>query len=77
MFQKQKFLFKPKRKPPYFNMKIKLNRKRLYRTDSVRYLGVKIAKLPSIFSDWFTFSSISYNYQTSFASKGNLEIPSV
>ena len=35
-------IFKPKRKPLDFNMKIKLNGKRLYPTDSVRYLGVKI-----------------------------------
>ena len=34
-------------------------------------------KLPSIFTNWFTFSSMSHNYQTSFASKGNLQIPSV
>ena len=36
------FFFKPKRKPLDFNMKIKLNGKRLYLTDSERYLGVKI-----------------------------------
>ena len=35
-------IFKPKRKLPDFNMKIKLNGKRLYPTDSVRYLGVTI-----------------------------------
>ena len=35
------------------------------------------SKLPSIFTNWFTFSSISHNYQTLFASKGNLQIPSV
>ena len=35
-------IFKPKRKPLDFNMKIKLNGKRLYPADSVRYLGVKI-----------------------------------
>ena len=29
-------------------------------------------KLPSIFTNWFSFSSMSHNYQTSFASKGNL-----
>ena len=34
-------------------------------------------KLPSIFTNWFTFSSMSHNYQTLFASKGNLKIPSV
>ena len=34
-------------------------------------------KLPSNFTNWFTFSSISHNYQTSFASKGNLQIPSL
>ena len=34
-------------------------------------------KLPSIFTNWFTFLSMSQNYQTSFASKGNLQIPSV
>ena len=34
-------------------------------------------KLPSIFTNWFTFSSMSLNYQTSFASKGNLQSPSV
>ena len=34
-------------------------------------------KLPSIFTNLFTFSSISHNYETSFASKGNLQIPSV
>ena len=33
---------KPKRKPLDFNMKIKLRGKRLYPTDSVKYLGVKI-----------------------------------
>ena len=35
-------IFKPKRKPLDFNMKIKLNGKRLCPTDSVKYLGVKI-----------------------------------
>ena len=35
-------IFKPKRKPLHFNMKIKLNGKRLYPTDSVKYLGAKI-----------------------------------
>ena len=35
-------IFKPKREPLDFNMKIKLNGKRLYPTDSVRYLGIKI-----------------------------------
>ena len=34
-------------------------------------------KLPSIFANWFTFSSMSHNYQTSFTSKENLQIPSV
>ena len=34
-------------------------------------------KLPSIFTNWFTFSSMSHNYQTSFASKENLQTPSV
>ena len=35
-------LFRPKRKPLDFNMKLKLNGKRLYPTDSVKCLGVKI-----------------------------------
>ena len=35
-------IFKPKRKSLDFNMKIKLHGKRLYPTDSVRYLGFKI-----------------------------------
>ena len=34
-------------------------------------------KLPSIFTNWFTFSSMCHNYQAWFASKKNLEIPSV
>ena len=34
-------------------------------------------KLPSIFTNWFTFSSMSHNYQTSLASKGSLQIPTV
>ena len=34
-------------------------------------------KLPSIFTNWFTFSLMSHNYQTQFASKENLQIPSV
>ena len=34
-------------------------------------------KLPSIFTNWVTFLSMSDIYQTSFASKGNLQIPSV
>ena len=34
-------------------------------------------KLLSINTNWFTFSSMSYNYPTSFASTGNLQIPSV
>ena len=34
-------------------------------------------KLPSMFTNWFTFSSMSHNYQTSFTSKGNLQIPNV
>ena len=36
-------VFKPKRTPLDFNMEINLNAKRLYPTDSVKYLGVKIA----------------------------------
>ena len=35
-------IFKPKRKCLDFNMKIKLNGKKLYPNDSVKYLGVKI-----------------------------------
>ena len=35
------------------------------------------SKLPSIFTDQFTFSSMSHNCQTSFASKGNLQISNV
>ena len=35
-------IFNPKRKPLDFNMKIKLNGKRLYPPDSVKYLGIKI-----------------------------------
>ena len=35
-------IFKPKRKSLYFNMKIKLNGKRLYPTHSLKFLGVKI-----------------------------------
>ena len=43
MFQKTELIsFKPKRKPLDFNMKIKLNGKRLYPNDSVRYLRVTI-----------------------------------
>ena len=34
-------------------------------------------KLPSIFTNWFTFSSMSHNYQTLFASKGSFQIASV
>ena len=34
-------------------------------------------KLLSIFTNWFTFSSMSDIHQTSFASKGNLQIPTV
>ena len=34
-------------------------------------------KLPSIFTNMSTFSPMSHNYQTSFASKVNLQIPSV
>ena len=34
-------------------------------------------KLRSVFTIWFTFSSIAHNYQRSFASKGNIKIPSV
>ena len=34
-------------------------------------------KLPSIVTNWFAFSSMSHNYQTSFASKVSLQIPSV
>ena len=34
-------------------------------------------KLPSIFTNWFTFSSMSHNNQISFASKRNLQIPSI
>ena len=33
--------------------------------------------LPSIFTNWFTFSSVSHNYQSSFPSEGSLQIPSV
>ena len=34
-------------------------------------------KLSSIFTNWFTFSSLSHNDQTLFAAKVNLQIPSV
>ena len=34
-------------------------------------------KLPPIFKEWFTLSSDSHKYETSFASYGNLKIPSV
>ena len=35
-------LFRPKRKSMDFNLKIKLNGKRLYETNSVKYLGIRI-----------------------------------
>ena len=35
-------VLKPKRKPLCFNKKIKFNEKRLYPTDSLKYLGDKI-----------------------------------
>ena len=38
----ERIILKPKRKRLDFNMKTKLNGKRLYPTDSVKYLGVKI-----------------------------------
>ena len=34
-------------------------------------------KSPSIFASWFTFSLMSHSYETSYASKRNLQIPSV
>ena len=34
-------------------------------------------KLPPIFNSWFIFSSTFHNYETSFAAKGHLKIPSV
>ena len=34
-------------------------------------------KLPPIFNNWFIFSSTSHNYETLFASKGHLKIPTV
>ena len=42
-FSKTKMvLFKPKRKSMDVNIKIKLNEKRLYETNSVKYLGIRI-----------------------------------
>ena len=37
-------LFRPKRKNMDFKIKIKYNGKRLYETNSVKYLGVRIDK---------------------------------
>ena len=34
-------------------------------------------KLPPIFNNWFIFSSTFHNYETSFAAKGHLKIPTV
>ena len=34
-------------------------------------------KLPSIFNNWHIFSSTSHNFETSFATKGHLKIPTV
>ena len=34
-------------------------------------------KLPSIFNNWFTFSSCFYQYETPFATKGHFKVPSV
>ena len=34
-------------------------------------------KLPSTFNNWFTFSSNSHKYETTFATQGNLKVPSV
>ena len=43
MFQKTELIIlKPQGKPLDFNMKMKLNGKRLCPTDSVKYLGIKI-----------------------------------
>ena len=36
-----------------------------------------LIKLLSIFTNWFTLSSMSRNYQTLFASKRNVQSPSV
>ena len=35
-------LFKPTKKPLHYQLKLKLNGKRLYQTSSVKYLGIKI-----------------------------------
>ena len=37
----------------------------------------KIIRISTIFTNWFTFSSMSHNYQILLASKGNLQIPRV
>ena len=37
-------LFRPKTKSMDFNLQIKLNGKRLYETNSVKYLGIRIDK---------------------------------
>ena len=42
MFQKQNLLFSSLKENLNFNMKIMLNGKSLYPTDSVKYFGVKI-----------------------------------
>ena len=34
-------------------------------------------KLPPMFNGWFIFSSTYYNYETSWATKGHLKIPTV
>ena len=34
-------------------------------------------KLPPIFYSWFIFSSTCHNYETSFAAKGHIKIPTV
>ena len=34
-------------------------------------------KLPAIFNSWFIFSSSFHNFETSFAAKGHLKIPTV
>ena len=53
-------LFKPKKKKLDFNLKLKLNSKRLYRTKLVKYLGIKIDE-NLIWMDHINDSAIKLN----------------
>ena len=68
-------MFKPRMKKVHFDLKLKLNRKRLYPTKSVKYLGIKIYESLT-WNEYINDIAIKLNHANAMLYKGICEYQS-